>query len=345
MNTIVTFGLLILVASMALGGITNNVYAQDDPSILLKLAKRAQNQIQNQISSESPDEIKKLFEEGIQNVNYLEKAIRNNDTVSAKEHFLSAMKIFTEISRHLSTSDDAATKESSRDISEKTPTNSARSTAKDPSNDIQRLQVYVNNLKSLAEKYKTSIDFSELDKLFELSRQQISDNQFSLASETLQKIQEIVVEINKEIREEAAKQESQRAKEYAQQYLEQLDRLIENAKKQGLSDEIINKLENAREKLSSADSPADIVQEIRKILSIKKQFELTKNDRLESRVLQIEKTISQLSQIDRVDQDILVDAKETLQTIKRYLYDGEFDNANQLLRDLAKQLEEIKNSL
>lgn len=344
MNTIVTFGLLILVASMALGGITDNIYAQDDPSILLKLAKRAQNQIQNQISSESPDEIKRLFEEGIQNVNSLEKAIRNNDTVSAKEHFLSAMKIFTEISRHLSTS-DTATKESSRDISEKTSTNSARSTAKDPSNDIQRLQVYVNNLKSLAEKYKTSIDFSELDKLFGLSRQQISDNQFSLASETLQKIQKIVVEINKEIREEAAKQESQRAREYAQQYLEQLDRLIENAKKQDLSDEIIDKLENARENLSSADSPADIVQEIRKILSIKKQFELTKNDRLESRVLQIEKTISQLSQIDRVDQDILVNAKETLQTIKRYLYDGEFDNANQLLRDLAKQLEEIKNSL
>lgn len=344
MKTIVTFGLLILVASMALGGTTSNIYAQDDPSILLKLAKRAQNQIQNQISSESPDEIKRLFEEGIQNVNYLEKAIRNNDTDSAKEHFLSAMKIFTEISRHLSTS-DAATKESSRDISEKTSTNSARSTAKDPSNDIQRLQVYVNNLKSLAEKYKTSIDFSELDELFGLSRQQISDNQFSLASETLQKIKGTVVEINKEIREEAAKQESQRAKEYAQQYLEQLDRLIENAKKQGLSDEIIDKLENARENLSSADNPADIVQEIRKILSIKKQFELTKNDRLESRVLQIEKTISRLSQIDRVDQDILVDAKETLQTIKRYLYDGEFDNANQLLRDLAKQLEEIKNSL
>lgn len=344
MKTIVTFGLLILVASIALGGITNNIYAQDDPSILLKLTKRAQNQIQNQISSESPDEIKKLFEEGIQNVNYLEKAIRNNDTDSAKEHFLSAMKIFTEISRHLSTS-DAATKESSRDISEKTSTNPARSTAKDPSNDIQRLQVYVNNLKSLAEKYKTSIDFSELDELFGLSRQQISDNQFSLASETLQKIKETIVEINKEIREEAAKQESQRAKEYAQQYLEQLDRLIENAKKQGLSDEIIDKLEKARENLSSADSPADIVQEIRKILSIKKQFELTKNDRLESRVLQIEKTISQLSQIDRVDQDVLVDAKKTLQTIKRYLYDGEFDNANQLLRDLAKQLEEIKNSL
>ena len=53
MNSIVTFSLLILVASMAIGGMTNSIYAQDDPAILLKLAKRAQNQIENQISSDS----------------------------------------------------------------------------------------------------------------------------------------------------------------------------------------------------------------------------------------------------------------------------------------------------
>jgi len=38
MKTIATFGLLILIASMALGGMTSNVSAADDPEILLKLA-------------------------------------------------------------------------------------------------------------------------------------------------------------------------------------------------------------------------------------------------------------------------------------------------------------------
>lgn len=343
MKTIVTFGLFILVASMVLGGATSNIYAQNDSTILLELAKRAQNQIHNQISSESSDKIKRLFEEGTQNVNSLEESIKNNDVDSAKKYFLTAMKIFTQISKQ--TESDVTTKKSTSEVTTKTTPNSARSTIKDPSNDLQRLQVYVNSLKTIAEKHNTSIDFSELDELFRLSKQQVNDNQFTIAFDTLQKIKEIIIEFNKEIRDEASKQESQRAKEYAQKYLEQLDRLIENAKKQGVSDEIIKKLENARENLSSADNPNDIIKEIREILLIKKQFELTKNDRLESRVLQVEKTIFRLSQMDKVDQNAMVGARDMLQSIKRHLYDGEFETANELLRDLGKQLQEIKNSL
>jgi uncharacterized protein YcbK (DUF882 family) len=334
MKTIATFALLILVVSMIFGGMTSNVSAQDDPAILLKIAKRAQEQIHNQISDNSSDKVKRLFEEGVQKVSALEDALANDDISSAKEYFLSAMKIFTEISR-----------QSSSNATPQAETNSIRNDVKDPSNDLQRLQVYVTSLKTIAKKYNASIDFSELDELFSKARQEISDHQFTLALETLTKIKEKIVELNKELREEASKQESQRAKEYAQQYLEQLDRLIENAKKQGVDNEIIERLEIAKENLSLADDKNEIIEQIRKIISIKDQFELTKNDRLESRVLQLEKTISRLSQIDGINLDALKDAKSTIQIIKRHLYNGEFETANDLLRDLAKQLEEIKNSL
>jgi len=332
MKTIKTCVLLILVTSMVFGGMTSNVSAQDDPAIL-KIAKRAQEQIHNQISDNSSDKIKELFEEGTQKVIALENALANDDINSAKEYFLSAMKIFTEISR-----------QSSSNVTPQAET-TVRKDVKDPSNDIQRLQVYVASLKTIAKKYNTIIDFSELDELFSQARKEISDHQFTLALETLSKIKEKIVELNKELREEASKQEFQRAKQYAKQYLEQLDRLIENAKKQGIPNEIIEQLETAKENLSLANDKNEIIEQIREIISIKDQFELTKNDRLESRVLQLEKTISRLSQIDGVNLDDLKDATNTIQIIKRHLYNGEFEVSNDLLRDLAKQLEDIKNSL
>ncbi|MDH3361211.1 MAG: hypothetical protein OEL51_02510 [Nitrosopumilus sp.] len=332
MKTIKTCALLILVTSIVFGGMTSNVFAQDDPAIL-KIAKRAQEQIHNQISDNSSDKIKELFEEGTQKVIALENALANDDINSAKEYFLSAMKIFTEISR-----------QSSSNVTPQAET-TVRKDVKDPSNDIQRLQVYVASLKTIAKKYNTIIDFSELDELFSQARKEISDHQFTLALETLSKIKEKIVELNKELREEASKQEFQRAKQYAKQYLEQLDRLIENAKKQGIPNEIIEQLETAKENLSLANDKNEIIEQIREIISIKDQFELTKNDRLESRVLQLEKTISRLSQIDGVNLDDLKDATNTIQIIKRHLYNGEFEVSNDLLRDLAKQLEDIKNSL
>ncbi|NIP61237.1 MAG: hypothetical protein GWN56_14035, partial [Nitrosopumilaceae archaeon] len=72
------------------------------------------------------------------------------------------------------------------------------------------------------------------------------------------------------------------------------------------------KLENLKEKLSIATDPHDIVEKIKEIISIKKQFELTKNDRIESRVIQIEKTINRLSQIEGVDSEKIESAKEQL---------------------------------
>ncbi len=335
MKTIATFGLLILVASMALGGMTSSVYAQDDPEILIKIAKGAEKQIHDQITSDSSDKVKRLFEEGKDHVDALEKALRSDNMESAREHFLSAMKIFKEISRHLAVSDAAPQAE----------TATMSTAVKDPTNDLQRLQKYVNSLKTIAKKHDASIDFSELDELFTDARKQISDHQFELALETLREIKGEIVKINKELREESSKQETQRAKDYAQKYLEQLDRLIEHAKKQGVDAEIIEKLEKARENLSSADNPKEIVKEIRKIMSIKDQFELTKSDRLESRILQVEKTLLRLSQADGVDPKDLEDTRETLASIKRHLSEGEFDTANELLRDLARQLQEIKNSL
>jgi hypothetical protein len=317
---------------MILGGMTNTVQAQTDPSILLKIAKHAQKQLENQINQDSSDKIKQLFKDGAQQIRALEESLNNNEIDLAKKHFLSAMRIFKEISQQLSVSQSPQVEMAT-----------LKATAEDPSADLLRMQVYVDNLKIIAKKYNTSIEFSELDNLFVTAKKQIIDGQFDDALQTINKIKQITVDFNNEIRGHASQQEQSRAKEYAQKYLEQLDRLIENAKSKGISEDIIQKLETARENLSSATNPHEIIKQIREIISIKEQFELTKNDRLESRVMQIEKTLFKLSNSDKLSQTELEDAKKMLQTIKRHLSQGEFETANELLRSLATLLEQFRD--
>ncbi len=332
MKKITSFVLLILVSSMILGGMTNTVQAQTDPSILLKIAKHAQKQLENQIKQDSSDKTKQLFKDGVQQIKALEESLRNNETDLAKQHFLSAMRIFKEVSQQLSINRSSQVEMAT-----------LKATAEDPSADLLRMQNYVDNLKTIAKKYNTSVDFSELDDLFVTAKKQIIDRQFDDALQTISKIKQITVDFNNEIRSYASQQEQSRAKEYAQKYLEQLDRLIENAKSKGLPADIIQKLETARDNLSSATNPHEIIKQIREIISIKEQFELTKNDRLESRVMQIEKILFKLSNSDKLSQVDLEDAKKTLQTIKRHLSQGEFETANELLRSLATLLEQFRD--
>lgn len=69
---------------MIFGGMTHTVQAQTDPSILLKIAKQAQNQLENQINQDSSDKAKQLFREGTQQMKALEESLANNDVESAK---------------------------------------------------------------------------------------------------------------------------------------------------------------------------------------------------------------------------------------------------------------------
>ncbi|MBI3254942.1 MAG: hypothetical protein HYZ55_03515, partial [Nitrosarchaeum sp.] len=233
--------------------------------MLLKIAKHAQKQLENQINQDSSDKTKQLFKDGAQQIKALEESLRNNEIDLAKQHFLSAMRIFKEVSQQLS-----ANQSSQVEVA------TLKATTDNPSTDLLRMQNYVDNLRIIAKKYNTSVDFSELDDLFVTAKKQIIDRQFDDALQTINKIKQITINFNNEIREHAAQQEQSRAKEYAQKYLEQLDRLIENAKNKGLSEDIIQKLETARENLSSATNSHDIIKQIKEIISIKEQFELTK---------------------------------------------------------------------
>lgn len=331
MKTIAIIGILILTVSLVFGGMTNTVLAQEDPSILTKIAKRAQDQILIQISNDSPKEILKLFEEGKKEVEAIEESLLTNDLTSAKEHFLSAMRIFTEISRQSATTQFSHTE-----------TTTTQTTQLNPSNDLLRMYSYVNNLKAIAKNHNSTIDFTQLNGLFEIARNQINSNQFNEVSQTIHEIKKSIIEINAELRQQASHQESNRAQAFAQKYLKQLDRLIELAQDTGKSEDIIEKLKVARESLTLATSPGDIIKQVRNILLLQQQFELSESKLIELRIIQIEKTILGLSNSDQINSDPIIEINETLQTIKDHLSKSEFDQANELLGSLTTILEKIQ---
>ena len=332
MKAIVAYSLLLLISGMSFG-IISEAYAEDDPSILLKIVKRTQEQIQNQISNDSSDKIKNLFDNGTHQINSLEVALQKNDVESAKEHFLSTMKIFKEISIYLSPNNTSSPMNSISEESEKTSSN------------LARLHVHVNNLKMITSNHDVYFDYSELDELFIQANQYIRNNQITETLETIDRIKSIITEIKLELHEHALKQESHRAKEYAQKYLERIDRLIEQAKKQQIPSEMIEKLETSRENLSVAESPEEIINEIRDIVSIKEKFDLSQNDRYESKILKIEKIIYLMSQNNQITESELVEFQNLLQDIKYFLHQGELSTVGDLLKKITTQIEEIKNSV
>jgi len=330
MKSIAIYGLLILTASLTLGGMTNTVFAQENPSILSQIATRAQEQIQNQISNESSEELKKLFEEGKNEVEALDESLSNNDLTSAKKHFLSSMKIFTNISHQLTT-----------DQTTKTETNTIQ-TVLNPSNDLLRMQSYVNSLKVIAKNHNASLDFSSLDQSFAIAKNQINNNQFEEATQTIHEIKKIIVEFNAELRNQASQQESNRAQAFAQKYLKQLDRLIEHGQNTGMPEDIMQKFEYSRENLTLATSPSEVIKEVRNILLLQQQFEISENKLLDLRIIQIEKIILELSNSDQINQDTIQEINESLQAIKDHISKKELEKANELLRSLATVLEQIQ---
>lgn len=333
MKKIALFGLLVLVGIIMLGGMVAPAAAEDNSSILLKIAKKAQDQIKNHISDNSPDQIKRLFQEGSNHVDALSTALSKNDMDSSKKNFFSAMKIFKQISQMLTQNDTP-----------KAEMATTKATVNNPTSDLLKLYRYYSTLKTIAEKNNISFDSTDINNMFAKAREQISSKQFSDAQETISTIKLVVDDIKKQLGVQSSQQKSEHAKKYAQQYLEQLDRLIQSAKNQGVSDDIIKKLEDARERLSSASTSTQIIQEVRKIISLKNEHKLNQNNELESEIIRVEKIISKLSNLEKVDPEVIESAKENLQKIKLHLSNGEFAKAKELLSNLIDQLKQVVKS-
>jgi len=220
MRTITSFGLLALIVSMVFSGIPISVEAQADPSILLKIALQAQKQIETQISNQQvSDEVQKLFEEGSAEVDSLKDSLENDDISSARNHFLSAMKIFKKISQMIL---ERPTIEAVTSVS---------ITTHSLSSDLERVIKFLSKLKAIAEKHDSGVDFSEIERLVSITKSNIHDGNFDEAKKNIVQIKHLISDIKTTLVAQANESKTARAKDFAQKHLEKLANFIEKVKK------------------------------------------------------------------------------------------------------------------
>lgn len=335
---ITSIALLALVASMIVGSIPNYVYADSQSDSLIRIASQARDQVKIQLSRvDATPEIKEKFETGSEKIKLLIEALKNDDVSTARQHFLSAMTIFNEIiqeiSKLTSTSDIAVS-------SAQTASTSSIS------HEIDRLEKYVDQLKRIAIKNGFELDSSHTDKLIEKARNEI-DEGISAVDSTIGEIKQSIVELNHSLKEKTRQYTTDRAKTLAGKHLDDLNRLITEAKDIGASQETLDRLIDAREQLNSVSDASDvskIINEVKKLISVKKQFQDTKIQRIQVRADQLESTYERLtSHVDEIPE--LDKAKNMLSELRTLISEKNSDASIRVLNSLNTLLNEIENSI
>ena len=331
--------LLALVSSMIFSSVPVSVYADSQFDSLIRIASQARDQVKIQLSQvDVTQEIKEKFELGSEHIELLIEAESTEDVAIARQHFLSAMTIFNdiiqEISERTSTSDAAL---------------SASSTAVDTSriaHELDRLERYIAQLKRIAINNGYALDFSHSDDLIEQARNDLRENNSDSAISAIEDIKQSITKLNQILKEKTRQYTTDRAKTLAEKHLEDLDRLIEQAEKIEVYDTTIDRLLEARKNLNSLSdaSVEQIINEVKRIISIKQDFEKTRADRIESRYQDLKSKIDRLSNYSS-DIPELDKAKTMYSELRDLVTTGSFNEAIRLLNSLNNLVNEIQNSM
>ncbi|HEY7367147.1 MAG TPA: hypothetical protein VH562_01635, partial [Nitrosopumilaceae archaeon] len=215
------------------------------------------------------------------------------------------------------------------------------------SNELDRFERYIVQLQGISDKNGFEIDFSHTYELINRARNELQGGNPEAANSTIEEVKLSINELNQMLREKTRQYTTDRAKTLAEKYLEDLDTLITEAKEMGVSEETLARLVEARELLNSASDASDVAQiinELKRIIAVKQDFEDTKIQRIESRITQIEEKIVLLSNSkDTVPE--LENAKETLSKLKVLVSEGNLNEAIRILNSLNNLLNEIENSI
>jgi len=221
MKILALFTIFVLIFGTVSTSLDYNAYAQKNPDILLHIAIQADKQILIQLDrvygDSVPSDIQDLYEKGHTAVESLENSLPN-DIEQTRENFLTAMKSFKQITKMISEPVAEAKLTTSSDVSDR-----------DLKSELNRLHKYFQSLKTVSEKHKTGIEFSEIEQLFAQAHQQINSGEIGAATETIHQLESLIGTIKKSIHEYASHSASDRAKKFALNHLNKIKEILDRA--------------------------------------------------------------------------------------------------------------------
>jgi len=246
MKKLAVFAIIVLIFGTVSPSLVNHAYAQNDPSILLRIAIQADKQIVNQLDrvygDQIPNNLQILYDKGHGSVESLDESL-SNDIEKAKQDFLLAMNSFMQISRTISQSSEKIVVVT---VSDKSNRNL--------SNELDRLLNYVKSLESISKKYNANVesDFIKIYDLIQELRKQFNDlNEVNMG---IKKIKIIVDSIKNDIRESAIEQKSDFIKRFFDRLLDRIDEQLTKAQ-----DDDVDQIQ--------IDKASALILEIRELLS------------------------------------------------------------------------------
>ena len=328
------FILFALVGSMIFT-IPMQAYADIQLDSLLRIANQARDNIKIRLSQLEtvPDEISKLYEQGSAETNALAKSVLEGDVTTAKQHFLSAMKLFKDASDKISSSvPEIAEEPLSQDDTSRLKTI------------IIRIENSANKLKAVATKNNIEIDFIEFDNLIQIAKQNLDAGNVDEVNKTLGVAKQFILNAYNSISEVAKQRTSDRAKVFATKQIESLDKLISQAKDLGLSQDIIDNLQIAKEKLQKVSDTSQIVLETKGINTIRGKLDPSTVNRINVIIKQFESKLDSLNK-NLQDDDSRIKIKtvnDMIVELKQLVLDNNLRGVLQKINSINEILNNIK---
>ena len=233
--------------------------AASDLDYMLTITENAKTYIKSKIDKmdNSDARILDLYGQSSSEINKLSVAIKYGDVKSARELFVSSMSKLKQISIILNQIDVGKAEESELPNHLQT---------------IKRYEMNYNKLQQISQRLGANIDFSEMESLLSLAKQNAKEGNDSKTKQAIDQIALKGINIYKTLQSANEENKIIRAQALAERYVDKINTLIVQAKSSGLL-EHAQKLENTKTHLITANSTDQITKNIKIIITINNKIQ------------------------------------------------------------------------